>query len=216
MHERLEELAASGRSVVVVGRDHHVCGFIALADQLRPETADALIGLRATGVDTIAMLTGDNRETADHLARSLHLDQVHAGLLPDDKVRVVEQLINQRDDDRASGHNLVAFIGDGINDAPSLAVADLGIAMAAGGTDVAIETADVALLTDDLGKIPWLVQHSRRTISTIRTNITLALAIKAAFVLLTAVGYATLWAAIAADMGASLLVIANGLRLLRR
>jgi Cd2+/Zn2+-exporting ATPase len=215
MHERLEELARGGRTVVVVGRDDHVCGFIALADQPRPEADESLSQLRSAGIDTIAMLTGDNHETADDLARTLALDQVHAELLPDDKVAVVEQLIASHGDDRRSGRNLVAFVGDGINDAPSLAAADLGIAMGDGGTDVAIETADVALLTDDLTRIPWLVRHSRRTISFIRTNITLALSIKAAFVLLTAVGYATLWAAIAADMGASLLVIANGLRLLR-
>ena len=152
------------------------------------------------------MLTGDNPETAAEVARLVGINEFHAGLLPEDKVALLEDL---------KSHGPLAFVGDGINDAPALALADLGIAMGAAGTDAAIETAHVALMADDLGKIPWLVKHSRRTLGIIRANIAFALGVKAVFVILTFVGHASLWAAIAADMGASLLVIANGLRLLR-
>jgi Cd2+/Zn2+-exporting ATPase len=206
MHDRLEDLARGGRTVVVVGRDDHVCGFIALADAPRPEAADAVRSLRELGIGHVAMLTGDNPETAEEIARLVGIDEVHAGLLPADKVARLDQL-------KVEGP--LAFVGDGINDAPALALADLGIAMGAAGTDAAIETAHVALMADDLARVPWLVNHSRRTLGIIRTNIAFALGVKALFVALTFAGHASLWAAIAADMGASLLVIANGLRLLR-
>jgi Cd2+/Zn2+-exporting ATPase len=206
MHEKVEMLAQGGRTVVVVGRSDHVCGFIALADAARPEAADAVRRLRELGVQHIAMLTGDNPETAAEVAKLVGISEVHAGLLPADKVERLEEL-------KSDGP--LAFVGDGINDAPALALADVGIAMGAAGTDAAIETAHVALMADDLGKIPWLVNHSRRTLGIIRTNIAFALGVKALFVILTFTGHASLWAAIAADMGASLMVIANGLRLLR-
>ena len=133
--------------------------------------------------------------------------EVEAELLPEEKVTAVESLVGR--------HQTVAMVGDGINDAPALARASLGIAMGAGGSDTAIETADIALMSDDLTKLPWLVQHSRRMLAIIRANIFLSLAVKALFVGLTLAGQASLWAAIAADMGVSLLVIANALRLLR-
>jgi Cd2+/Zn2+-exporting ATPase len=205
LHEKVEMLAQGGRTVVVVGRNDHVCGFIALADAARPEAADAVRRLRELGVQHIAMLTGDNTETAAEVANLVGISEVHAGLLPADKVERLEEL---------KSHGPLAFVGDGINDAPALALADVGIAMGAAGTDAAIETAHVALMADDLGKIPWLVNHSRRTLGIIRTNIAFALGVKALFVVLTFGGFASLWAAIAADMGASLIVIANGLRLL--
>jgi len=205
-HEIVATLARGGRTVVAVGRDDHVCGFISLADTPRPEAATAVAGLRRLGIRTVAMLTGDNPETARELADAIGITEVHAGLLPEDKVRHLEEL-------RTRGP--LAFVGDGINDAPALALADLGIAMGGNGTDVAIETSHVALMTDDLARIPWLIRHSRRTLAIIRANIVFALGVKAIFVILTFAGHASLWAAIAADTGASLLVIANGLRLLR-
>jgi len=203
--ERIADLARGGRTVVVVGRDDHVCGLIALADAPRPEAAVTVRELLDLGIQHVAMLTGDNTETAEEVARLVGVNEVHAGLLPEDKVGRLEEL-------RKAGP--LAFVGDGINDAPALALADLGIAMGGAGSDAAIETAHVALMADDLAKIPWLVRHSRRVLAIIRANIAFALGIKAAFVVLTFAGHASLWAAIAADMGASLLVIANGLRLL--
>ena len=207
VHKLLESLSAAGHSVVAVGTEEHVCGLIALADRPRPQARDAIAALHRLGIKHIAMLTGDNRATAHAIARELSIDHVHAELLPDEKLKVVEQLVRE--------HGWVAMVGDGVNDAPALAASSLGIAMGAAGSDAAIETADIALMADDLTKLPWLVVHARRTLNIIRQNIALSLAIKVLFVILTLFGFATLWAAIAADMGASLLVIFNGLRLLQ-
>jgi Cd2+/Zn2+-exporting ATPase len=211
---RLVEAAERiGRTVVVVGEDGHVCGLIALEDEPRPSTAPALAELARLGVGRLALVTGDNRETAEAVARAVGLTDVRAGLLPEEKATEVGRLREAVGGDRRGA--VVAFVGDGINDAPALAAADLGIAVGQGASDAAIETADVALVTADLGRVAWLVGHSRRTLAVIRANVTFALAVKAAFVVLTLAGQASLWAAIAADMGASLLVIANALRLLR-
>jgi Cd2+/Zn2+-exporting ATPase len=207
VHDRLELMAASGQSVVVVGDESHVCGLIALADQVRPQAAAAVQAMRQQGVEHIVMLTGDNRGTADAVARLAGVDEVHAELLPADKVGAVERLVAR--------YGAVAMLGDGVNDAPAMARATLGIAMGAAGSDAAIETADVALMSDDLSKVAWLIGHSRRTLAVVRQNIALSLSVKAVFVALTFLGHASLWAAITADMGASLLVIGNGLRLLR-
>ncbi len=204
MHERVAALARGGRTVVVVGRNDHVCGFVTLADAPRPEARETVSRLRELGIRRIVMLTGDNPETAEEVARAVGIEEVHAGLLPEDKTARLAAL-------REAGP--LAFVGDGINDAPALAMADLGIAMGA-GTDVALETAHAALMSDELSRIPWLVAHSRRTLGIIRANIAFALGVKALFVVLTFAGHASLWAAIAADMGASLLVIFNALRLL--
>ncbi len=206
VHEQLESMSAAGRTVVVVGHDDHVCGFLTLADRLRDTSRSAIRQLRAAGVKHVVMLTGDNEGTAQAIAKETGIDEVQAELLPEDKVRAVASLVAK--------YGSVAMIGDGVNDAPALARATLGIAMGAAGSDAAIETADIALMSDDLAKLPWLVRHSRRTLAIIRQNITFALAVKALFVVLTFAGFASLWAAIAADMGASLIVIFNGLRLL--
>lgn len=206
VHEQLEAMQEAGRTVVVIGNDHHVCGFITLADAIREESRAVVNQLHAAGIKHLVMLTGDNQGTAHAIAKQAGIDAVRAELLPEDKVSAVEELVAK--------YELVAMIGDGVNDAPALARASLGIAMGAAGSDAAIETADIALMSDDLSKIPWLIHHSRRTLRIIRQNIAFSLAVKAAFVILTFAGFASLWAAIAADMGASLLVIANGLRLL--
>lgn len=207
LHVTLEQRSASGQTVVVVGSDDHVCGLIALADAIRPESAEAIRQLKALGIRPIVMLTGDNKPTAEAIAASAGVDEVRAELLPEDKVSVMADLVER--------HGMTAMVGDGINDAPALARASIGIAMGVAGSDAAIETADIALLADDLRKIPWLIEHSRRASAIIRQNISLSLAVKAVFVVLTFAGHASLWAAIAADMGVTLLVVANALRLLR-
>ena len=201
-----EALEADGKTVIVVGNSRHVCGLVAVADTIRPEAREIVRQLHAAGVAHVVMMTGDNRTTAEAIAREVGIDEVHAELLPENKVKKLEEVIAR--------YGVVAMVGDGVNDAPALARANLGIAMGAIGSDAAIETADIALMTDDISKLPWLVRHSKRTLAIIRQNITFALAIKAVFVVLTFAGMASLWAAIAADTGASLLVVLNGLRLL--
>jgi len=207
LHARIEELDAQGCSVVVIGNDDHVCGLIGVADAVRDGAADAVRRLRAAGVGRLAMLTGDNAGTARAVARAVGIDDVRAELLPGEKLRAVEALV------RESG--ATAMVGDGINDAPALAAATLGIAMGAAGSDAAIETADIALMSDDLAKLPWLVGHARATRRVIRQNILFALALKALFMILVLLNLGSLWLAIVADTGATLLVILNALRLLR-
>ena len=206
VHQELDLLARTGRTVVVIGNETHVCGFIALADRIRPESAQAIQDFRAAGVQHVVMLTGDNEGTARAIGQEAGVTEVQAELLPEDKVSAIEKLVEQ--------YASVAMIGDGINDAPAMGRATIGIAMGAAGSDTAIEAADIALMSDDLAKVPWLVQHSRRMLSIIRVNIFLSLAVKAVFVALTLSGHASLWTAIAADMGVSLLVIFNALQLL--
>lgn len=208
VHDRLEALSAAGRAVVVVGNDRHVCGFIALADTVRPEARQAVADLRTAGIEHVVMLTGDNRGTADTIAKETGVDEVYAELLPADKVAKVEELVAK--------YGAVAMIGDGVNDAPAMGRATVALAMGAIGTDAAIETADIALMSDDLSKLPWLVRHSRRALRVIRQNIAFALGVKAVFVVLTLLNYSSMWAAVAADSGATLLVVFNALRLLRR
>jgi len=208
IHQRLEEMSRAGQTAVVVGTEDHVCGLIAVADEVRPESKFSVQALRDAGIQTVVMLTGDNRGTAEAIGKKTGIEDVRAEMLPAEKVAAIDQLLARYDS--------VAMIGDGVNDAPAMARATMSIAMGAAGSDAAIEVADVALMSDDLAKLPWLIRHSRRTLGVIRQNIVFSLAIKAVFVILTLAGHASLWAAIAADMGASLLVIGNGLRLLGR
>jgi Cd2+/Zn2+-exporting ATPase len=207
VHQQLESLAAGGRSVVVIGDDNHVCGFIGLADEARETSLRAIAEMKQVGIERVVMLTGDNAATAKLIATASGVDEFRAELAPQEKVAAVEDLV------RAYGQ--VAMVGDGVNDAPALARASVGIAMGAIGTDAALETADIALMSDDLAKIPWLIEHSKRAIRIIRQNILASIAVKALFVALTFAGFASLWGAIAADAGMSLLVVFNGLRLLR-
>lgn len=207
VHAQLEALSNAGQTVVVIGNETHVCGFIALADRVRETSAEVIRELHAAGIKQLVMLTGDNAGTAQAVAEEVGMDQVHSELLPEDKVSVIESLVEE--------YEFVAMVGDGVNDAPAMSLSSLGIAMGAAGSDVAIESADIALMTDDLMKIPWLIRHSHRTLKIIRQNIIFALSIKVLFMVLMVLNHASLWAAIAADMGASLLVIFNGLRLLQ-
>jgi Cd2+/Zn2+-exporting ATPase len=163
--------------------------------------------LKSLGIQHLIMLTGDNEPTASEIARSTGIDEFRAELLPEDKVTAIEALVAK--------YGSVAMVGDGVNDAPALGRATIGIAMGITGSDATLETADVTLMSDDLEQIPWLVAHSRRTLAIIRQNIWFSLGVKAIFVTLTLFGFSSLWAAIAADTGASLLVVINGLRLLQ-
>ncbi|MCC6795553.1 MAG: cadmium-translocating P-type ATPase [Candidatus Hydrogenedentes bacterium] len=206
-HATAVALEDSGHSVVAVGIDSQPIGFIGLADALRDNARDSVAALKRAGVRHVHMLTGDNAGTARAVARDTNVDAFDAELLPEDKVASIKKL--------AARFSNVAMIGDGVNDAPAMASARLGIAMGAAGSDAAIETADIALMTDDLMRVSWLIGHARKTRAIIQQNITFALAVKALFLMLALFGVATLWMAIAADMGASLLVIFNALRLLR-
>jgi Cd2+/Zn2+-exporting ATPase len=208
IHRTLEEMSQAGRTVVVVGTVDHVCGLIAIADPVRLETRATIDALRRSGIREIVMLTGDHHDTALAIAQQSGIADFQAEMLPADKVQAIENLVAR--------HGQVAMVGDGVNDAPAMARATLSVAMGAAGSDAAIETADVALMADDLSKLPWLIRHSHWTLRVIRQNIAFSLMVKAVFVVLTFAGHASIWAAIAADMGASLLVIANGLRLLGR
>ena len=205
-HEKADAIEDAGHSVIAIGSDRHVCGLISVADTIRKEASAAVAAMRRVGVKKIVMLTGDNAGTAQSVGKAVGVDEVRAELLPDDKLHVVEELV------RDSGPT--AMIGDGINDAPALAAATLGIAMGSEGTDVAIETADVALMSDNLMKVPWLINHAHRTLRIVKQNIVFALGVKLVFMALALAKIATLWMAIAADMGTSLLVIFNALRLL--
>jgi Cd2+/Zn2+-exporting ATPase len=205
--EILAELESRGSSTVMVAADGRPAGFIGVADEPR-ETAHGVVEmLRAQGVEHIALLTGDYAAPAGALARSLTLDTYRASLLPEDKAAAVHELRAQ--------FGALAMVGDGVNDAPALASADVGIAMGAIGTDAALETADVALMSDELVKIPFAIRLSRATARNIRINIAFSLTLKAAFLIMAVAGTASLWAAVVADTGASLIVIANALRLLR-
>jgi len=204
LHHTLEQ---AHHTTVILSSDAEVMGVFAVADGVRSGAQGAIRDLHANGVERIIMVTGDNRETAEAISRELGLDEFRAELLPEEKVDVIRQL--------KARHGLVAMIGDGINDAPALAAADTGISMGASGTDSALETADIALMNDDLGKLPYLNRLSRRTVRIIKQNIALALSLKLIFVGLAIPGLATLWMAVFADMGASLMVVFNGLRALK-
>ena len=199
-------IEVAGSTLVAVGDANGVMGILELRDRIRPDAKGIVARLHAQGVKTIVMLTGDNERTARAVATEVGIDEVRAELLPEDKVTAIEDLVE--------AHDMVAMIGDGVNDAPAMARAHYAIAMGAVGSDAAIETADIALMTDDIGRVPWLIGHSRRAMSIIRQNIATSLATKAVFVVATAFGMASMWGAIAADVGVSLLVVANALRLL--
>lgn len=210
---KLETIEKQALSVVIVGHKPHdgcpgeVLGIIAVGDAIRPEAAPAIARLRAAGVHRILMLSGDNQRTVDAIARSAGIDEARGDLLPEQKIEAIEHLKAQQ--------LQVGMIGDGVNDAPAMAAAHVGIAMGAAGTDTALETADIALMQDDLGKVAEAVHLGRRTVRIIKANIAFSLGLKVVFLALAVAGYASLWMAILADTGATLVVIANSLRLLK-
>jgi len=200
---------AAGQTAMVVGDDCcGVRGYIAVADTLRPGMAELMAALHKVGIEHTVMLTGDNEATARAIAGAAGVDAMQADLLPEQKVAAIEALLDR--------YEAVAMVGDGVNDAPALARATVGIAMGAAGTDTALETADVALMADDLNQLPFAVRLSQEARAIIRQNVALSLGIKAVFLALAVAGVATLWLAVFADMGASLIVTFNGMRLLRQ
>ncbi|WP_160104824.1 heavy metal translocating P-type ATPase [Pseudomonas izuensis] len=207
LEEKLFALEKQGKSVVLLLDRSGPLALFAVADTVKDSSREAIRQLHELGIKTL-MLTGDNVHTAEAIAAQVGIDQARGDLLPSDKLQAIEALYTQ-------GHR-VGMVGDGINDAPALARSEIGFAMAAAGTDTAIETADVALMDDDLRKIPAFIRLSRQTSSVLKQNIALALVIKAIFLGVTFAGLATMWMAVFADMGVSLLVVFNGLRLLRK
>lgn len=203
----LERLESEAKTVVILADEAKALGVIAVADTLRDTSIQAIKDLHELQVKTL-MLTGDNERTAKAIAVQVGIDDARGDLLPEDKLKIIQDLT------AAKQH--VGMVGDGINDAPALAQADIGFAMGAAGTDTAIETADVALMQDDLRKIPEFIRLSRKASTVLKQNIAFAIGVKVVFFALAFTGVATLWMAVFADMGASLLVVANGLRLLRR
>jgi Cd2+/Zn2+-exporting ATPase len=201
-----EALTRPERSNVFVAVDGRVVGTIGIADPVRETARETIELLRSNGIRRVAMLTGDQPASATIVSNTLGLDEHHAGLLPDQKhARIVEM----------RAHGPVLMVGDGINDAPALAAADIGVAMGAAGSDVALETADVALMSDELLKLPYTLRLARATLRNIKTNVVVSLMLKAAFLVMAMTGTATLWMAVLADTGASVIVVANALRLLR-
>jgi len=192
---------------VYVAADGVVLGALVLSDRMRDTAREAIDLLRSHGVRKMVMLTGDRQASAQRIAEAVGLDEYHAGLLPDHKHAVVRGL-------RGRG-GTVLMVGDGVNDAPALAAADVGVAMGAAASDVALETADVALMSDELLKLPYAIRLARATVRNVKTNVTVSLLLKAAFLVLAVTGTATLWMAVLADTGASVIVVANALRLLR-
>ena len=207
LETRLSTLEQQGKTVILLADEHEVHGMFAVADTVKDSSREAIAELLALGIKTV-MLTGDNVHTAKAIAGQVGIDEARGDLLPEDKLKVIESKIHDS--------NVVGMVGDGINDAPALARANIGFAMGAAGTGTAIETADVALMDDDLRKLPRFVRLSRRTHALLAQNIVLALGIKAIFLVLTMTGAGTMWMAVFADVGASLLVVGNGLRLLRK
>ena len=207
LEARLAAWEEQGKTVILLADAHSIQAIFAVADTVKDSSRQAIQELHALGIRTV-MLTGDNGHTARTIAVQVGIDEVHGDLLPEDKLQRIESKIGPG--------SVVGMVGDGINDAPALARADIGFAMGAAGTGTAIETADVALMDDDLRKLPRFIRLSRATHALLVQNIALALGIKAVFLVLTLMGQGTMWMAVFADVGASLLVVGNGLRLLRK
>jgi Cd2+/Zn2+-exporting ATPase len=200
-------LGASGKSVVLVAANGRTIGALALADRPRETAKEALSLLRRQGIARTVMLTGDHESTARAIAGEVGVDEYHAALTPVRKHAEIGRL--------RQTYGPVVMVGDGVNDAPALAAADVGVAMGAAGSDVALETADVALMSDELPKLAYAVRLARATLRNVRTNVAISLALKALFLVMAVAGSATLWMAVLADTGASVIVVGNALRLLR-
>lgn len=209
---KLAEIESKGQSLAILGHAPHegcagaALGILSIGDTMRPEVSNALTLLHDAGIEKVVMLSGDNQRTVDAIARSAGIDEAHGDLMPEQKIEHIRRLMAE--------HHYVGMIGDGVNDAPALALASVGIAMGAIGSDTAIETADMALMKDDLTRVAEAIALGRRTLRIIQFNVTFALVVKAIFLILAFTGHTSLWLAILADTGATLLVIMNALRLL--
>jgi Cd2+/Zn2+-exporting ATPase len=209
---RLTEIENQGQSLAILGHTPHegcegkILGILAIGDSMRPEAANALTLLHDAGIEKVVMLSGDNQRTVDAIARQAGIDEAYGDLMPEQKIEHLKRLMAE--------HHYVGMIGDGVNDAPALALASVGIAMGAIGSDTAIETADMALMQDDLTRVAEAIALGRRTLRIIQFNVAFALIVKAVFLILAFTGHTSLWLAILADTGATLLVIMNALRLL--
>jgi Cd2+/Zn2+-exporting ATPase len=205
--QEIDHMRSEGKTVLAVGSEEELIAIIAVADTIRKESANVVKALHSLGIKNTIMLTGDHKRTAESIAKQMNISTVKAELLPEEKLNYIKEYEKR--------YGKVAMIGDGVNDAPALAASTVGIAMGGAGTDTAIETADIALMGDDLRKLPYAIKLSRKTLNIIKQNISFALGIKLLALLLVIPGWLTLWIAIFADMGATLLVTLNSLRLLR-
>ncbi len=207
VERRIQALETQGKTVVLLASQHTVLGALAVADRVREEGRSLVASLKGAGVEHVVMLTGDSAATARTISEQIHIAEHRAELLPDDKVHVVRALKNR--------YGNVAMVGDGVNDAPALAEATVGIAMGGIGSDTSLESADVVLMSDELAKVPYAIKLGKQTIRIVKQNVAIALATKAVFLVLALFGMTSLWLAVLADDGATLVVILNGLRLLR-
>ncbi len=206
IQKQIADLQSQGKTVMILGTASEILLLIAVADEIREHSKTVISKLNDMGIKTV-MLTGDNHRTALEIGKQAGVSEIKADLLPQDKLAVIKEL--------RAGHQSVAMVGDGVNDAPALAAASVGVAMGGAGTDTALETADIALMSDDLSKLPYTIKLSQKALRIIKQNITFSLGIKALALLLVVPGWLTLWIAIFADMGATLLVTLNSLRLLK-
>lgn len=205
--ESIHLLQNAGKTVIVVGTPDNILGILGIRDEIRESSASSIKDLKEIGIPHLYMLTGDNDRTAEAIGHEVEIDHVKSSLLPQDKLRYIKELREK--------HGRMMMVGDGINDAPALAASSVGVAMGGAGTDTALETADVALMGDDLRKLPFTIRLSRKALTIIKQNIAFSLGLKILALLLVIPGWLTLWIAIFADMGATLLVTLNSLRLLK-
>ncbi|STO36634.1 Probable cadmium-transporting ATPase [[Flavobacterium] thermophilum] len=205
--EQITTLQTQGKTVMILGTEKEILALIAVADEIRESSKEVIRKLHQVGIEKTVMLTGDNQRTAEAIGKQVGVSDIKADLLPEDKLNFIKEL---RDKYRS-----VAMVGDGVNDAPALAASTVGVAMGGAGTDTALETADIALMSDDLSKLPYTIKLSRKALAIIKQNITFSLGIKALALLLIVPGWLTLWLAVFADMGATLIVTLNSMRLLK-
>ncbi|MCK7605264.1 cadmium-translocating P-type ATPase [Geobacillus stearothermophilus] len=205
--EQITTLQTQGKTVMILGTEKEILALIAVADEIRESSKEVIRKLHQVGIEKTVMLTGDNQRTAEAIGKQVGVSDIKADLLPEDKLNFIKELRDK--------HQSVAMVGDGVNDAPALAASTVGVAMGGAGTDTALETADIVLMSDDLSKLPYTIKLSRKALAIIKQNITFSLGIKALSLLLIVPGWLTLWLAIFADMGATLIVTLNSMRLLK-